>query len=95
MSTNYRNLIFAFLGLLISVALIVITFDFRRSIGWWAFADAFALFMTVFTWMMSIIVGKIIPHSGMVLKKITVIFAILFALCLIGEYIAYMILISE
>ncbi|MDE6340721.1 MAG: hypothetical protein K2K93_00230 [Muribaculaceae bacterium] len=94
MSKNKRNLILAFLALVIAIALIVITFGFRKNLGWWAFADAFALFMTIFTWMMSIIVGKIIPHSGRVLTRFTIIFAILFVIALIAEYVVYLVLVS-
>ncbi len=94
MSNFKRNLILSFLSLIIAIALIVITFDFRRNLGWWAFADAFALFMTIFTWMMSMIVGRIIPHSGLMLKKITIVFAILFVVALIAEYVVYLTLVS-
>ncbi len=93
MSNFKRNLILSFLSLIIAIALIVITFDFRRNLGWWAFADAFALFMTIFTWMMSMIVGRIIPHSGLMLKKITIVFAILFVVALIAEYVVYLTLV--
>lgn len=94
MNTNRRNLILSFIAIIVAIAIIAITFDFRRQLGWWAFADAFALFMTVFAWMMSILISRIIPHSGQMLKKAAVVFAILFVVALLGEFIAYSILFS-
>lgn len=84
-----RKLLLALLALILSIAIIAITFDFRRQLGWWAFADCFALFMTVFVWLMSLIIGKMIPHSGKVLARIAVVFGILFLVALVAEYIVY------
>lgn len=92
MDRSNRSILLAFLALILAVTMIVITFDFRRNIGWWAFSDSFALFMTVFTWLMSLLVGRIIPHSGKVLKKIALVFAVVFVIALIGEYVAYAVL---
>lgn len=89
MNKTNRNLILAFLALVVSISFIGITFQFRCSLGWWAFADCFALFMTCFTWLMSIVVGKIIPHSGKILQKAALVFAILFVIALIAEFIVY------
>lgn len=87
---NYsRKLLLALLSLILAIAIIAITFDFRRKLGWWAFADCFALFMTVFTWLMSLVVGKMIPHSGRVLARIALVFGVLFVLALVVEYIIY------
>lgn len=88
MSTS-RKLLLALLALILTIAFIAITFNFRRQLGWWAFIDCFALFMTVFTWLMSILISKMIPHSGKLLANIALIFAILTVISLIGEYIAY------
>ena len=88
MSTT-KKMLLALLALLVSIIYIVITFRLRKELGWWAYIDCFALFMTVFTWLMSILIGKMIPHSGMLLAKIALIFGILFIISLIGEYIAY------
>ena len=84
-----KKILLALLALLVTIVYIVLTFRFRKELGWWAFIDCFALFMTVFTWLMSILIGKMIPHSGMLLAKIALIFGILFLISLIGEYIAY------
>ena len=84
-----RKLLLALLALILSVAIIAITFDFRRQLGWWAFADCFALFMAVFVWLMSLVIGKMIPHSGKVLARIAVVFGILFLVALVAEYIVY------
>ncbi|MDE6480009.1 MAG: hypothetical protein K2L45_07025 [Muribaculaceae bacterium] len=88
MSTT-KKMLLALLALLVSIIYIVITFRLRKELGWWAYIDCFALFMTVFTWLMSILIGKMIPHSGILLAKIALIFGILFIISLIGEYIAY------
>ncbi len=84
-----RKILLALVALILTIAFIAISFDFRRQLGWWAFIDLFALFMTVFSWLMSLLIGKMIPHSGIVLQKLSVIFGILFVISLIGEYIAY------
>lgn len=88
MSTT-KKILLALLALLVTIVYIVVTFRFRKELGWWAFIDCFALFMTIFTWLMSLLIGKMIPHSGKTLAKIALIFAILFIISLIGEYIAY------
>lgn len=90
MNNSRRNLILALLALILTIAMISITFDFRRQLGWWAFSDAFALFMTVFTWLMSLLIGRIIPHSGLMLKKAAIVFAVLFAVALVAEYAVYL-----
>lgn len=89
MSKNVKNLLLAFVALMLVVAMIAITYDFRCQVGWWAFADCFTLFMTVFCWMMSIPIGRMIPHSGKVLQKIALVFAVITAVAWMAEYIAY------
>lgn len=91
MSTTKKMLI-ALLALIVAIVYIAITFRFRKELGWWAFIDCFALFMTVFTWLMSLVISNMIPHSGKVLAKIALVFGILFLLSLVGEYIAYTII---
>ena len=88
MSTT-KKMLLALPALIVTIVYIALTFRFRRELGWWAFADCFALFMTVFTWMMSIMISRMIPHSGKVLSNIALIFAVLFVISLVGEYIAY------
>lgn len=88
MSTT-RKMLLAFIALIVTIVYIAVTFRFRRELGWWAYIDCFALFMTVFTWLMSLVVGKMIPHSGQLLAKIALVFGILFIVSLVGEYIAY------
>ena len=85
-------MLIALLALIVAIVYIAITFRFRKELGWWAFIDCFALFMTVFTWLMSLVISNMIPHSGKILAKIALVFGILFILSLIGEYIAYSIL---
>ncbi len=84
-----KKLLLALLALIVSIVYIALTFKFRSELGWWVYIDCFALFMTIFTWLMSLLIGKMIPHSGKLLANIALIFAILFVVSLIGEYIAY------
>ena len=89
MMSSTKKMLLALLSLLVIIIYIAITFRFRKELGWWAYIDCFALFMTVFTWLMSMVIGNMIPHSGKVLAKIALVFGILFIIALIGEYIAY------
>ena len=84
-----KKMLLALVALIVSIVYIALTFRFRKELGWWAYADCFALFMTIFTWLMSLLIGKMIPHSGKLLAKIALIFAILFIISLVAEYIAY------
>ncbi len=84
-----KKMLLALLALIVSIVYIALTFRLRKELGWWAFADCFALFMTVFTWLMSLVISNMIPHSGKLLAKIALIFGILFIISLIAEYIAY------
>lgn len=88
MSTT-KKMLLALLALIVAIIYIAITFRLRKELGWWAFIDCFALFMTVFTWLMALLIGQMIPHSGKILAKIALVFGILFILALIGEYIVY------
>lgn len=92
MMTYTRKILLSLLALILTIVYISVTFSFRKELGWWAFIDCFALFMTVFTWLMSLLVGKMIPYSGKLLSRIAVVFGILFVISLVGEYIAYSIL---
>ncbi len=87
-----KKILLALFALIISIVYIAITFRFRKELGWWAFTDCFALFMTVFTYLMSLMISKMIPHSGKLLANIALVFGILFVVSLIGEYIAYTVL---
>lgn len=89
MTATTKKMLLALFALIISIIYIAITFRFRKELGWWAFIDCFALFMSVFTWLMSLIISQMIPHSGKVLAKMALLFGILFVIALVGEYIAY------
>ena len=89
MMNSSRKMLIALLALVVSIVYIAVTFRFRKELGWWAFADCFALFMAVFTWLMSLLISRMIPHSGRVLSKMALVFSILFVIALVGEYIAY------
>ena len=88
MSTT-KKMLLALLALIISIIYIAVTFRFRKELGWWAYADCFALFMAVFTWLMSLVISRMIPHSGKLLANIALIFGILFIIALVAEYIVY------
>ncbi|MCM1489807.1 MAG: hypothetical protein NC095_03135 [Muribaculum sp.] len=89
MKKSNRNILLASISLLVIIAMIAITFEFRRQLGWWAFIDCFTLFMTAFTWLMSIAIGYMIPQSGKLLQKIAIVFAILTLLAWLAEFIIY------
>lgn len=89
MKKSNRNILLASISLLVIIAMIAITFEFRRQLGWWAFIDCFTLFMTAFTWLMSIAIGYMIPQSGKLLQKIAIVFAILTLLAWFAEFIIY------
>lgn len=88
MSTG-KKMMLALAALIVSVVYIAVTFRFRKEFGWWAFSDCFALFMTVFTWLMSLVISRMIPHSGQMLSKIALVFGILFVIALVVEYFIY------
>ena len=87
--TATKKMLLALLALIVSIVYIGVTFRFRRELGWWAFSDCFALFMAVFSWMMSLLISRMVPHSGQLLSKIALVFGMLFVVALVGEYIVY------
>lgn len=84
-----KKMLLALLALFVSIVYIAVTFRFRKELGWWAFSDCFALFMAVFTWLMSLVISRMIPHSGQLLSKIALVFGILFVIALVVEYFVY------
>ena len=89
MMSTTKKMLLALLALIVSIVYIVVTFRFRKELGWWAFADCFALFMSVFTWLMSLVISGMIPHSGQMLAKIALVFGILFVIAFVAEYFVY------
>ncbi|MDE6379145.1 MAG: hypothetical protein K2L11_01630 [Muribaculaceae bacterium] len=89
MMSTTKKVLLALLALIVSIVYIALTFRFRKELGWWAYSDCFALFMAVFTWLMSLVIARMIPHSGKVLSKIALIFGILFVIAFIVEYIVF------
>lgn len=89
MMSGKQKLLLALLALIVSIAYIAVTFRFRKELGWWAFSDCFALFMSVFTWLMSLVISRMIPHSGKVLAKMALLFGILFVIALVVEHFVY------
>ena len=89
MMSTKKKLLLALLALIVSIVYIAVTFRFRKELGWWSFSDCFALFMAVFTWLMSLVISRMIPHSGKLLANIALVFCILFIIALVAEYFLY------
>ena len=89
MMSSTKKMLLALLALVVTIVYIAVTFRFRKELGWWAYADCFALFMGVFTWLMSLLISRMIPHSGKILSKIALVFGILFIIALVAEYFLY------
>ena len=87
--TSSKKTLLALLALIVIIVYIAVTFRWRRELGWWDFDDCFILFMSVFTWVMSLLVARIIHHSGKVLSNMALVFGVLFVIALIAEYIVY------
>lgn len=87
--SDSKKMLVALLALIITIVYIAVTFRFRKELGWWAFSDCFALFMAVFTWLMSLVISRMIPHSGKLLAKLALVFGILFVIALVAEYFVY------
>lgn len=89
MNTKGRNVLLAVVSLILVIVMIAVTFSFRKELGWWAFIDCFTLFMTVFSWLMSMAIGSMIPYSGKVLQKFAIVFLALTVVAWIVEYFLY------
>lgn len=87
MTKTSRNILLSVLALILTIVMIAITFRFRKELGWWAFIDCFTLFMTLFSWLMSEVIGIMIPNSGKLLQKIAIVFGILTIVAWIVEYL--------
>lgn len=87
MTKKSRNIFLSVLSLIVIITMISVTFGFRRELGWWAFIDCFTLFMAAFSWLMSEVIGIMIPQSGKLLQKIAIVFAILTVIAWLVEYI--------
>lgn len=85
---NFKGkMILAALAIIVSIVYIAATFGMRKEIGWWAFIDCFALFMASFLWMMSLVIGRIIPLSGKTIGKFALGAFCVFLISLVGEWI--------
>lgn len=90
MGSLLRSKIVAWLALLIVVAVIIITFEFRTA--WWGFIDVFFAFMMVFSQLVALYIGGFNPYAAKKLQSFAAIFLILAILAFVGEFIAYWIL---
>lgn len=84
--TKYsRSILWTVVGLVISIVYIGFSFKFRKELGWWAFIDPFALFMSVFTELMALVIGRMIPSAGKTLNIASMVFGIIFVIAIVVE----------
>lgn len=88
--TKYsRSILWTVIALVISIAYIGFSFKYRKEMGWWAFIEPFALFMSTFTELMALVIGRTIPSSGKSLNKASIVFGIIFAIAIVVECILW------
>ncbi len=87
MTKKGRNILLSVISLILIIVMIALTFRFRREFGWWAFIDCFTLFMAAFSWLMSEVIGIMIPQSGKLMQKIAIVFAVLTVIAWLVEYL--------
>ncbi len=73
-------------ALLITVAVLVISFDVSRE--WWAYLDIFFAFMMCFVHLLAVYMRKV-PRMSRQLDMCALVFGILTIIAIIGIYIAY------
>lgn len=73
------------------LVMLVITFGMRTV--WWSYIDIFFFFMMVFSHLVAVYVKKYNRQSYSTLEMAALIFGILGVLALIGEYIAWQVII--
>ena len=73
-------------ALLITVAVLVISFDVSRE--WWAYLDIFFAFMMCFVHLLAVYMRKV-PRMSSQLDMCALVFGILTIIAIIGIYIAY------
>nr|QJR98300.1 hypothetical protein Muribac2_240 [uncultured Muribaculaceae bacterium] len=78
-------------AMILVVLVIILTFSLRPA--WWAFIDEFFMFMAVFCQLVALYLWKLNPYVGKKLQTFAMYFGILMVIALIGEYIAYQVLI--
>lgn len=79
-------------SLLLLAVVLCLCFTYKLRTEWWCFIDVFCFFMAAFTQLMAITLGVKIPAAGKKFTKIALIFAILGVVALIGEAIAWCII---
>lgn len=77
----------------LAVAIIVLVVTFRMRTVWWGFIDVFFMFMAAFVNVVSVSVSKINPIVARKLNTCALIFVVLWVVSLIGEWIAFEVLI--
>ena len=73
-------------ALLITVAVLVISFDVSRE--WWAYLDIFFAFMMCFVHLLAVYMRKV-PRMSRQLDMCALVFGILTIIAIFGIYIAY------
>lgn len=87
MTRQTRKTLITSILLVLSIIYLACTFKYRRELGWWAFIEPFALFMSEFTELMSIFIGRMIPTAGKTLNMISYLLGAVFVIFLIVECI--------
>ena len=77
----------------LAVEIIVLVVTFRMRTVWWGFIDVFFMFMAAFVNVVSVSVSKINPIVARKLNTCALIFVVLWVVSLIGEWIAFEVLI--
>ena len=80
-------------ALVLVVLIIVLTFGLRPV--WWAFIDEFFLFMMAFTYFVSVMIGKYNLNAKRKLQKIAIVCGVLWIVAIIGEFIAFQMLLAR
>lgn len=86
----YNNPLWIGIALIIIIVIICATFTMRTV--WWSYIDIFFFFMAAFTQLMATTLGTKIPSAGAKLSIIALLCAILGIISLIGECIAWKLL---
>lgn len=85
MNKQTRTILFTVIGLVISILYLAFSFRYRKELGWWAFIEPFALFMSTFTELMALIIGRMIPSAAKTLQIISFVLGGIFCVAIVVE----------
>ena len=77
-------------AMVLAVLVTILTFSLRTE--WWAFIDAFFLFMAAFTYLVSVLIARYNRRAMNKLQKCAFVCFVLMILSLIGEYVAFQVI---